>query len=82
MSGGLPAISGTDLMALLEDNGWIFFKKSKHGFLYCKDFPSGRRRATIPNKSKSLPPGTLSAILSDKQTGLGRKGLLRLLDES
>lgn len=79
MSGGLPAISGTKLMKLIEADGWTLFGGNDHGSFYCKNFPSGWRRTTIPNRRKPLPSGTLSAILSDKQTGLRRKGLLRLM---
>jgi len=79
MAGGLPAISGFELMALLEKAGWRFLRKSNHGNAYTKTFADGPRVVNVQRTSKSIPPGTLSAIL--RQTGLGRKGLKRLLDQ-
>ena len=79
MAGGLPAVSGTELAKLLETDGWIKHRESPHGTSYYKDFPTGRRITCIPRTRKSLPRGTLLAILGPKQTGLGRNGLLRLI---
>jgi len=75
----LPAISGRQLMKLLRRDGWTQHRSSRHGIVYYKQFPSGKRVTIIPNVSKSLPPGTLSDILGQRQTGLGRAGLVRLV---
>jgi hypothetical protein len=41
-----------------------------------------RTRVTfIPDTRASLPIGTLRAILGTKQTGLGKNGLLKLLNK-
>lgn len=79
MSGGLPAINGTRLIGLLEGTGWEITGRCLHG-VTLKKFVAGELRiTTIPTKSRSLPSGTLAAILGSRQTGLGRAGLLRLL---
>jgi len=35
----------------------------------------------IPKSKASLPKGTLMAILGPKQTGIGSKGLLKILNK-
>ena len=75
-------ISGQELMRLLENDGWTRRGRSNHGVFYHKHFPGEKRpRSTvIPDKSMPLPDGTLGAILSLKQTGIGRIGLQYLID--
>jgi predicted RNA binding protein YcfA (HicA-like mRNA interferase family) len=78
MSGGLPAITGPELIKLLLKNGWQEEDRVTHGLALSKKKSDGRTLVTvIPTKPRSLPRGTLSAIL--KQTELGRDGLLALL---
>ena len=78
----LPAISGNDLIALLQKDGWIIRKQMKHGLSLTKEFPDRtRRRTTVKKTSESLPNSTLSAILGPLQTNIGRGGLLELLDK-
>ncbi len=79
MGGGLPAISGPRLIAILERDHWQICGRSTHGITLKKAFGQEVRITTIPTKSRSLPSGTLAAILGPRQTGLGRTGLLRLL---
>ena len=75
-------ISGRELMRLLERDGWTSGGRRNHGIFYYKHFPGEKRpRSTvIPDKSTPLPDTTLGAILSVKQTGIGRTGLQRLID--
>ena len=75
-------ISGRELMRLLERDGWTSGGRRTHGILYYKRFPGEnlRRSSVIPDKSTPLPDTTLGAILSVKQTGIGRVGLQRLID--
>ncbi len=75
-------ISGRELMRLLERDGWTRGGRGTHGILYYKRFPGENRpRSTvIPDKSTPLPDVTLGAILSVKQTGIGRVRLQVLLD--
>jgi len=75
----LPAISGKKLIDLLKKDGWIEGRRATHGLALTKKFKDKVRVAIIPTKGKSLPTGTLMAILSDKQTGLGKEGLLELI---
>ena len=77
---GLPAISGKRLLKILKEDGWIEDGKRTHGVAVRKTVGGVMRIAIIPTCSDSLPPGTLAAILGDKQTGLGRAGLLILLN--
>jgi len=75
-------ISGRELMRLLERDGWASGGRRNHGIFYYKQFPWEKRpRSTvIPYKSTPLADTTLGAILSVKQTGIGRVGLQALLD--
>lgn len=70
-------------MRLLELDGWTRGGRRTHGVFYYKHFPGERfpRSTVIPDKSDSLPSTTLGAILSVKQTGLGRTGLQELVDK-
>ena len=77
---GLPALTGKELIKLFVDNGWSKGRIANHGVTLFKQFPEGKRVTFIPNKSCSLPKGTLMAILGHKQTKLGRNGLLKMLE--
>jgi predicted RNA binding protein YcfA (HicA-like mRNA interferase family) len=78
MSGGLRAISGPELIKLLKKIGWQEEGRATHGLALSKKTPEGRTMVTVvPTKSRSLPKGTLSAIL--KQTGITRDELQELL---
>ena len=69
---------------MLESNGWERRGRATHGVFLYKHF-SGElmpRSTVVPDKTGSLPDPTLGAILSVKQTGLGRPGLQALLDRA
>jgi predicted RNA binding protein YcfA (HicA-like mRNA interferase family) len=74
-------ISGRELMQLLEKDGWIRRGRSTPGVFFYKHFPNERtpRTTVVPDKSDPLPETTLGAILSVKQTGLGKTGLQELI---
>jgi len=77
----IPALTGLELILLLKKAGWIEHRHTTHGVSLIKQI-RGRTRITIVPKSRAtLPRGTLMAILGEKQTGLGKKGLLRLLNK-
>ena len=70
------AISGKQLIKLLQRDGWVVGRKTNHGLSLSKMGEDGHKRVTIiPDKGGSLPPGTLAAILGPLQTGIGREGL-------
>jgi len=76
----LPAITGKQLIRLFRRDGWIEVRRVRHGIAFAKVGPDGRQRTTIiPDKRSVLPPGTLAAILSPKQSELGRDGLVALI---
>lgn len=76
-------ISGRQLLRLLELDGWTLRGRRTHGVMVYKQFPgeSHRRSTVIPDKTGYLPPTTLGAILSVKQTRLGHEGLQELIDK-
>lgn len=77
----LPTISGKKLVKLLRKDGWVVQRRAKHGVALVKRF-SGRIRVTIvPDSVARLDDGTLSAILGSKQTRIGKKGLLDLVNK-
>jgi len=76
-------ISGRELIALLERHGWRIMRRSNHGVFLSRQFPGESRPRTtvIPDKPRDLKPGVLAQILGPKQTGLGRAGLERMLNQ-
>jgi len=77
----VPAISGKKLIKLLKKDDWIAKRHAQHGVALAKSF-AGRTRVTwIPDTSASIDDGTLAAILGPKQTGIGKKGLLDLINK-
>ena len=83
MQKDLPAITGLQLIKLLEQDRWENKRHANHGKSLVKYFPQSKRIkvAVIPNTSQSLPTNTLGGILGVKQTGIGRKGLLKLIEK-
>lgn len=77
----IPAITGYQLIRLLEKGGWLTKGKTKHGIAMYKRI-GDRNVVTIIQRTRApLPEGTLMAILGYKQTRIGKKGLLKLLDK-
>lgn len=81
MSGDLPAITGPQLIKLLDKDGWENRRKARHGRRMRKQFKDRVRVTVIPEKNVPLPDGTLSGILGPSQTNLRKKGLKRLIDK-
>jgi predicted RNA binding protein YcfA (HicA-like mRNA interferase family) len=79
----LPAITGFQLIRLLELDGWQRGKGGRHlQALWKYVVRAGRTLVTVvPEVSHSLPKGTLGDILSVKQTRLGRRGLGALIEK-
>ena len=77
--GNLPAITGKQLIKLLEDAGWIEGRRARHGIALTKKYCNTTRVTVVPDKRASLPEGTLRAIIGPMQTQLGSKGLEGLI---
>jgi predicted RNA binding protein YcfA (HicA-like mRNA interferase family) len=77
----LPAITGFQLIRLLELDGWRRGRRGTHGQALYKFIPEEKRTlvTTVQRTRASLPRGTLGGILSMKQTRLGRDGLAELI---
>jgi predicted RNA binding protein YcfA (HicA-like mRNA interferase family) len=81
MSSDLPAITGKELIRLLKKDGFIISRKATHGLSMTKRVNDRTIVTVIPDTRASLPRGVLMAILGPKQTRLGRKGLLILIEK-
>ena len=77
----IPAITGKQLISLLQKNGWVIGRKAKHSITLTKRIGNRTRVTFVPDTRASLPNGTLSAILGASQTGLSKRGLLALLNK-
>jgi predicted RNA binding protein YcfA (HicA-like mRNA interferase family) len=77
----IPALTGLELIKLLKKDGWIDHRQAMHGIALIKRVKDRTRVTIVPKSRAALPIGTLMAILGEKQTGLGKKGLLRLLNK-
>ena len=76
----IPALTGNALIRLLKKEGWVEHRRTQHGFALIKKIGDRTKVTIIPKTKSSLPKGTLMAILGPKQTGLGTKGLLKILN--
>jgi predicted RNA binding protein YcfA (HicA-like mRNA interferase family) len=77
----LPAITGKQLIKLLQKDGWIWHRRARHGVALIKAM-SDRIRITIVQDTRAIiPEGTLLDILGQKQTGIRKKGLLELANK-
>ena len=77
----IPAITGKQLIKLLRKDGWEVKGKTNHGIALTKHIGDRTRVTITPDTRASLPKGTLAAIPRPLQTGIGRKGLLSLLNK-
>ena len=76
----IPALTGRQLIEILMKDGWSVKRRANHGLFLTKQFGEAVRVTVVKDTTASIPSGTLSAILSLRQTGLGRDGLARLLE--
>ena len=76
----IPTLKGRELYRLLIADGWKFQRHTRHGDFLTKKFEDKNRTTLVKNDGRDIPNGTLAAILGQKQTGLGRDGLLRLIE--
>ena len=75
----IRAITGKQLIKLLEKDGWEIKRRARHGIALAKKIGDRTRVTIVPDATVPLPQGTLKAILGPKQTCLGRQGLQRLI---
>lgn len=76
----VPSITGKQLIKLFEKDEWQNGGKATHGISLTKKIKNITLITIIPDKSEDLPEGTLGAILGVKQSRLGKKGLLNLIN--
>lgn len=81
MSNILPAVTGNQLIKLLKKDGWLATGQNAHVVKLRKQFNDRVRITIIQPINDSLATGTLSAILSFKQTGIGKDGLVNLIEK-
>lgn len=77
----LPTISGKKIIRLLQKGGWIIHRRTRHGVSLIKVVGEQTRVTVVQDTRAIIPVGTLSDILSQKQTGIGKKGLLELVNK-
>ena len=79
MPDNLPAITGKQLIVLLKKDGWEEQRRTRHGVALSKEIEGRNLVTVVPDTKTSLPDGTLGAILSVKQTRIGKRGLRELI---
>ena len=79
MGAKAPALTGRQLIRLLEKDGWVVARQARHGLAMTKTFEDRIRVTIVPNTRASLDKGTLAAILGIKQTCIGKDGLRALI---
>ena len=76
-----PALTGKQLIRLLVADGWEIVRNAPHGAWLRKRFPHETRFATVKDTRAQVPPTYLAIVLSAKVTGIGRQGLLALIEK-
>ena len=76
----LPTITGDQLVALLMKDGWKNCGQKTHGIGLTKKV-GDRNLVTVIPINRELVDWVLSAILGTKQTCIGKKGLLELVNK-
>lgn len=77
----LPRIRGKQLIKLVCKDGWVIKHRATHGVALAKKFGDRNRVTVIPDSRAELDEGTLAAIIGPKQMGIGKQGLLVLIDK-
>lgn len=77
-----PALTGEQLITLLEKDGWVKAGYRTHGVSMQKNVDEQFLVTIIPiKKNKPIAEKTLGQILSVKQTRIGKAGLKALIDK-
>lgn len=77
----LPRIRGKELIKLVCKDGWVIKHRATHGVALAKKYPDRARVTVIPDSRAELDEGTLAAIIGHKQMGIGKQGLLKLIEK-
>ncbi|MFA5308708.1 MAG: hypothetical protein WC370_04380 [Dehalococcoidales bacterium] len=77
----LPRIRGKQLIKLARADGWIIKRRATHGVALAKKFSDRFRVTVIPDTRAELDEGILAAIIGPKQMGIGKQGLLALIEK-
>jgi predicted RNA binding protein YcfA (HicA-like mRNA interferase family) len=77
----LPRIRGKQLIKLACEDGWVIKRRATHGVALTKKFPDRTWVTVIPDTRAELDEGTLAAIIGPKQMGIGKQGLLTLIEK-
>jgi predicted RNA binding protein YcfA (HicA-like mRNA interferase family) len=77
----LPRIRGKQLIKLVAKDGWILVRRTRHGVSLSKKFGDRAMVTIIPDSRAELDEGTLSAIIGPKQMGIGKQGILNLIEK-
>ncbi len=77
----LPNLSGKKLIKLLENDGWVMKRRTRHGVALAKQFSDRTRVTVVPDSNAPLDDGTLGAILGHKQTNIRKEELLALVNK-
>lgn len=81
MSGSYPIVTGKQLVKLLTKDGWEYLRNTRHAVALQKQISGRKKVVIIPGGRAIIPDGTLGAILGPKQMGIGKKGLLDLINK-
>ena len=77
----LPPITGKQLIKLLGADGWKEQRRTRHGISMVKTLGNHTRRTVVKYTADKIPDGTLAGILGEKQAGIGKEGLLEILNK-
>lgn len=77
----VPALTGEQLITLLERDGWKIGRRATHGVSLTKLVDERTLVTIVPTSRETIPSGTLSEILGPRQTRIGRKGLLAIINK-
>ena len=77
----VPALTGEQLVSLLEKDGWKVGRRATHGLTLTKHVGDRTLVTVVPTSSDTIPSGTLSDVLGPLQTRIGKRGLLALINK-
>jgi len=79
MPSSLSTVLPARLVTLLTKDGWSLIIQDESGWSMAKTIRGQSRFVTVAHGKKPLLPRELALILGPMQTGLGERGLLKLI---